>query len=65
MERITTSDMNRRMSEVLGRVEAGQTFMLTRYGKDVAVLSPVLEYRTPASVRRSARDELLNRIRSR
>ena len=39
-ERISTSDLNRRLGEILDRVKAGEVFELTRYGKVVAVLSP-------------------------
>jgi antitoxin (DNA-binding transcriptional repressor) of toxin-antitoxin stability system len=43
MERIETSKLNRGLKEVLDRVKMGETLILTRYGKDVARLSPLSE----------------------
>lgn len=77
MERIETSKLNRGLKEVLDRIKQGESFVLTRYGKDVAYLtSPdVIELRAddvpgPSTTKPAwttsptARDELLNRIRS-
>lgn len=40
MERIETSKLNRGLKEVLDEVAKGKSFILTRYGKDVARLGP-------------------------
>lgn len=94
MERIETSKLNRGLKDVLTQVAEGKTIMLTRYGKDVARLSPPHDTRpealkaapdirtdelleaidadprfemqgSPPKSNQNARDELLNKIRSR
>jgi len=40
MERIETSKLNRGLKDILAQVAEGKTFILTRYGKDVARLGP-------------------------
>ena len=78
IERIPSSDINRRLKEILERVAKGESFLLTRYGKDVAYLTNADEgheeimdqptktviYGSPPKTAQNARDELLNRIRS-
>jgi antitoxin (DNA-binding transcriptional repressor) of toxin-antitoxin stability system len=92
MERIETSKLNRGLKEVLDRVKMGETLILTRYGKDVARLSPLSEggisvkpveplhfeekdilpdpkdkftiVGSPPKSAQSARDALLNKIRT-
>jgi hypothetical protein len=65
MERIETSKLNRGLKDILGQVAAGKSFILTRYGKDVAFLTQADEgYKKISVIKpRSARDELLSEIR--
>lgn len=70
-ERIETTKLNRGMKQVLERIKQGDSFILTRYGKDVAYLTAppkddLIEEDTKTTwiTNPSARDELLNRIRS-
>lgn len=78
MERIETSKLNRNLKEVLDEVAKGKSFILTRYGRDVARLgppygaprsesSPFATSEPPKTSKRiqNARDELLSKIRSR
>ena len=84
IEQIPSSDINRRLKEILEGVSEGKAFVVTRYGKNVATIGPppnalistegteeehqqarkmVIEGSPPKSAQ-NARDELLNRIRS-
>jgi len=71
MERVETSKFTRNMTEHLAKIEAGEQIMLTRYGRDVALVSSPLhgqQTSLPANesaAKQSARDELLNKMRRR
>jgi antitoxin (DNA-binding transcriptional repressor) of toxin-antitoxin stability system len=41
IERMETSRLNRNLGEVLDKIEAGHSIILTRYKKDVAVIAPL------------------------
>ncbi|MBI5850501.1 MAG: type II toxin-antitoxin system prevent-host-death family antitoxin [Planctomycetes bacterium] len=43
MTRIAIQDLKRRLAEVLRRVEAGESFEVTRHGRVVASLTPHVE----------------------
>lgn len=40
MDEITTSELNRKLSDILERVAKGEGFWITRYGKRIAVFGP-------------------------
>jgi prevent-host-death family protein len=58
---ISAADANRKFSQLLRDVREGQSFVVTSHGRPVARIAPVEEDRSSAS---SARDALLNRLRS-
>lgn len=41
MPEVTTAEAKERFSELLGRVEAGESITVTRYGEPVATFTPV------------------------
>ena len=43
---ITASELRARVGETIDRVIAGETFTIYRYGRPIAVLSPVKETRS-------------------
>ena len=53
-----TADAKARFSELLARVEAGETITISRHGRPVAKLAPVERKRT-AEERRAALEEFL------
>jgi prevent-host-death family protein len=48
-------DAKNKLSELLDRVEAGETITVTRHGKEVALLTPVNQERPNAAVQAIAR----------
>lgn len=45
LPRIGMTELRRQFGRILGQVAQGQTFVITRRGRAVAVLLPVEEYR--------------------
>jgi prevent-host-death family protein len=58
---ISAADANREFSKLLGRVRAGQSFVITSHGKPVARLVPI---GAEDRVRAAARAALFKRLRS-
>jgi prevent-host-death family protein len=58
---ISAADANREFSKLLGRVRAGQSFVITSHGKPVARLVPVS---AEDRVRAAARKILFDRLRN-
>jgi len=56
---ISAAEANRRFSEVLRGVRAGQSYVVTSHGKPVARIAPVHETRS-----QGAKDRLLRRLLS-
>lgn len=50
MERINLADAKARLSEIVDRVEAGESIEITRRGKPVAVLTPATPQKKPVDV---------------
>lgn len=42
MEKIDTARLNRELPAILERIANGESFMLRHFGRDVAILSPVV-----------------------
>lgn len=59
MERINLADAKARLSEIIDRVEAGESIKITRRGKVVAQLSPP----TPPRVWKPIDLEMLRKLR--
>ncbi|WP_130374852.1 type II toxin-antitoxin system Phd/YefM family antitoxin [Mycobacterium sp. BK558] len=45
LPRIGMTELRRQFGRILGQVAQGQTFVITRRGREIAVLLPVEEYR--------------------
>ena len=45
LPRIGVTELRRQFGRILGQVAHGQTFVVTRRGREIAVLLPVEEYR--------------------
>lgn len=58
MERINLADAKARLSEIVDRVEAGETIEITRRGKPAARLVPPVSEKKPVDV------EALRRLRA-
>jgi prevent-host-death family protein len=58
---ISAADANRKFSQVLRDVRAGQSYVVTNHGKPVARIAPLKEHRRTAA---SGRTRLLNRLES-
>jgi prevent-host-death family protein len=58
---ISAADANRKFSQVLRDVKAGQSYVVTSHGRAVARIAPVTQERSSVG---SARAALLNRLRS-
>lgn len=58
---ISAADANRKFSQVLREVRAGQSYVVTSHGKAVARIAPVDENRSGSS---RARASLLKRLQS-
>jgi prevent-host-death family protein len=56
---ITATEANRRFSELLRQVGAGESFIVTSHGRPIARLAPAAE---DDRERRAARDALLERL---
>lgn len=56
---ISVSDARRRFSELLRAVQAGETYVITRYRKEIAVMRPLLSPST-----NQARDLLFARLQA-
>lgn len=56
---ITATEANRRFSELLRQVGAGESFIVTSHGRPIARLAPAAE---EGRERRAARDALLARL---
>jgi prevent-host-death family protein len=56
MERIGIEEVRKNLSEIINSVEIGKEFMITRHGKDVALIS------SPERDEKEIRHEFLTRI---
>ena len=60
MERVGIYDAKARLSEIIGRVEAGSEVLITRRGKAVARIVPV---KTPGTDKRTAAAKRIRALR--
>lgn len=44
LPRVTMTDLRRHFGRILDEVKRGQTLVITRRGREVALLGPVVEY---------------------
>ncbi len=49
LPRIGVTELRRQFGRILGEVTQGQTYVITRRGREIAVLIPVEEYRRIAN----------------
>jgi prevent-host-death family protein len=47
--KITITELRNETSRMIGRVEAGETLVVTRYGRVVAVITPIESQPAPSS----------------
>ncbi|CDO91636.1 Phd_YefM [Mycobacterium lentiflavum] len=45
LPRVSMTELRRHFGRIIGEVAQGQTFVITRRGREVAVLAPAEEYR--------------------
>lgn len=48
MSEVSTTEAKKHLSELLRRVEAGEMITITRYGKPVATIAPLMIAKQPA-----------------